>query len=142
MASPTFFRQHKENLAKAVSNYTSDATCTITLALLTHANIPLVTNSVLADLTPISYTNASARVLTSVTAEHTAGTVLFTAGTWVLTAGGGAIATFRHIALYDDDPTSPADPLICWYDTGSDRTLLDTQTLTMTFSAGGWATLT
>ena len=140
MATPTFFRQFKENLAKGVHDFTSDSTCTITAALVTHANIPVVTNSVLADLTQISYTNASSRVLTGVTAEHTAGVVLFTADTWVLTASGGAIATFRHIVLYDDDTTG--DQLICWYDTGSDRTLADTQTLTMTFPDGGFATLT
>src|SRR5687767_2478248 len=134
MARPTFFRQHKENLAKAVSNFTSDATCSVTIALCTHANIPDASaDAVLADISEISYTNASSRVLTGVTGEHTGGVVLFTAGNWVLTAGGGAIATFRHIVLYDDDPTSPANPLICWYDTGSDRTLADTQTLTMTF---------
>jgi len=137
----TFFRQFKENLGKGVHDFTSDATSTVTVALCAAANAPVNTNSVLADLTQISYTNLSSRVVTGTTSEHTAGTVAFTANDLVLTASGGSVAAFRYIVLYDDDPTSPADPLIGWFDYGSDLTLADTQTLTIDFSSNGWATL-
>ena len=142
MASFNFFRQFKENLAKGVHNFTSDSTCTVTVALTAAANAPVNTNEVLADLTQVAYTNLSSRVVTGITAEHTAGTVNFTANDLTLTASGGSVATFRYVVLYDDDPTSPADPLIGWYDVGSDVTLADGQTLTVDFTTGKFATLT
>ena len=142
MASFTFFQQFKEDLAKAVHNFTSDSTCTVTVFLTTHANIPSVSaDAVLADVTTIAYTNLSSRVITGVTCDHTTGTVAFTANDLTLTASGGAVATFRHIGLYNDDPTSPADPLIGWYDAGSDITLADGESVTLNFGANGFATL-
>lgn len=142
MASFNFFRQFKENLAKGVHNFTSDSTCTVTVALTAAANAPVNTNEVLADLTEISYTNLSSRVVTGITAEHTAGTVNFTSNDLVLTASGGSVATFRYVVLYDDDPTSPANPLIGWYDVGADVTLADGNTFTIDFTTGKFATLT
>jgi hypothetical protein len=140
MATFNKFQQFVEDLAKGVHNFTSDATCTVTVALTAAANAPVATNSILANLTQISYTNLSARVVTGITAEHTTGTVTFTATDLVLTASGGAVATFRYVVLYNDDPTSPADPLIGWYDYGSDLTLADGDTLTIDFTTG-FATL-
>lgn len=141
MATFTKFQQFVEDLAKGVHNFTSDSTCTVTVALCNAANAPVNTNSVLANLTQISYTNLSARVVTGVTAEHTAGTVIFTATDLVLTASGGAVAAFRYVVLYNDDPTSPADPLISFADYGSDLTLADGETLTIDFGSNGFGTL-
>jgi hypothetical protein len=137
----TFFRQFKENLGKGVHNFTADANCTVTLALCAAANAPVNTNSVLADLTPIAYTNLSSRVVVGITFEQTAGTATFTFTDHVLTASGGSVAAFRYLVFYDDDPTSPADPLIGWLDYGSDLTLADTQTLTIDGGASGAFTL-
>jgi len=139
MASYTKFQQFVEDLSKGVHNFTSDSTCTVTVALCTQANIPVVTNSVLANLTQISYTNLSARVVTGITAEHTTGTVTFTADDLVLTASG-AVATFRHVVIYNDDPTSPADPLIAWWDYGGDVTMGNGETFTVDITTG-FATL-
>lgn len=137
----TFFRQFKEDLGKGVHNFTSDATCTVTFALCAAANAPVNTNSVLADLTQISYTNLSSRVVTGITFEQTAGTAVLTATDLVLTASGGSVAAFRYLVAYNDDTTSPADALIGWFDYGSDLTLSDGQTLTIDFSSNGFATL-
>lgn len=139
MASYNKFQQFVENLSKGVHNFTSDATCSVTVALTAAANAPVATNAVLADLTQVAYTNLSSRIVTGITAEHTTGTVTFTADDLVLTASG-TVATFRYVVLYDDDPTSPADPLICWYDYGSDVTLLNGETFTIDFTSG-FATL-
>jgi hypothetical protein len=139
MASYNKFQQFAEDVLKGVHNLTSDATCTLTVALTAAANAPVATNSVLANLTQISYTNLSSRVITGVTAEHTTGTVTITADDLVLTASG-AVATFRYVVIYNDDPTSPADPLICWFDYGSDVTLASGETFTLDFT-GGLATL-
>lgn len=134
MASFNKFQQFAENIGKAVHNFTSDATCTVTVALCAAANAPVATNAVLADLTQVSYTNLSSRVVTGITWEHTTGTVTMTATDLVLTASGGSVATFRYVVLYDDDPTSPADPLIGWYDHGSDVTLANGETYTIDFT--------
>lgn len=127
------FQQYQENLHKGVHNFTSDSTCTLTVALCAAANAPVATNSVLADLTEIAYTNLSSRVITGITAEHTTGTVHLTANDLTLTASGGSVATFRYVVIYDDDPTSPANPLICWFDYGSNVTMADTETFLLDF---------
>lgn len=140
MAAYNKFNQTVENFLKGVHNLTSDSTCSLTIALCAAANAPVAGNSVLADLTQISYTNLSSRVLTGVTAEQTSGTATITANDLVITASGGASAAFRYFVIYDDDPTSPADPLVSWYDYGSEITLQDGETVTVDFS-GGIATL-
>lgn len=132
MASYNKFNQFIEDLFKGVHNFTSDSTCTVTVALCNSSNAPVATNSVLGDLTQISYTNLSSRVVTGITAEHSSGTVHLTGTDLVLTASG-AVATFRYVVLYNDDPTSPADPLIAWYDHGSDVTLANGETYTIDF---------
>ena len=134
MAAYNKFRQFVENIMKGVHNLTSDSTCTLTVALTAAANAPVNTNEILGNLTPISYTNLSARVLSNITAEHTTGTVTVTVNDLTLTASGGAVATFRYVVVYDDDPTSPADPLICWYDLGQDVTLADGDSITLDFT--------
>lgn len=120
-----------ENLAEKVHDLGADA---LTIALTTHANIPVVTNTVLANITQISYTNLSARVPTISTSSHTTGTYKLVLADLVLTASG-AVATFRHSLLYNDTPTSPADPLISWWDYGADVTLASGETFTLDFDA-------
>lgn len=137
MASFNKFNQFVEDLAKGVHNFTSDSTCTVTVALTNSA--PVATNSVLADITEISYTNLSSRVITGVTAEQTSGTVSFTATDLVLTATG-SVGPFRYVVLYNDDPTSPANPLIGWYDYGSSISLANGETFTIDFTTN-FATL-
>jgi len=141
MATFNKFDQFVEDLSKGVHNFTSDATCTVTVALCSAANAPSASaDAVLADVTQISYTNLSSRVITGITAEQASGTVTFTANDLVLTASGGAVAAFRYVLLYNDDPTSPADPLIGWYDYTSDLTLQNGESLTIDFT-GGFGTL-
>jgi len=53
----------------------------------------------------------------------------------VITASGGTVGPFRYVVLYNDTPTSPADPLIAWWDYGSIVTLQDTETFTVDFGA-------
>jgi hypothetical protein len=43
--------------------------------------------------------------------------------------------TFRYVVLYNDTPTSPADPLIAWWDYGSNVTLNSGETFTVAFDA-------
>lgn len=114
------FNQFIENLGKGVHNFTSDATCSVTVALCAAANAPIAGNSTLGDLTVISYTNLSSRVVTGITWEQTGGTAHMTGDDLTLTASGD-VAAFQYAVLYDDD--SASDSLIGWYDYGSEVTL-------------------
>lgn len=132
MATFGKFNAFVEHLNEGVHNFSSDASCTITVALTTNAAAPVAGNSVLADLTQIAYTNLSARVVAVSSSSQTGGTYRLILTDLVLTASG-PVATFRHVVLYNDDPTSPADPLICRYDYGSDVTLAAAETFTLDF---------
>lgn len=107
-------------------------TDSLALALTAAANAPVAANSVLADLTQIAYTNLSARGLTVSSAGQTSGTFKIVVADKVLTASG-AVTTFRYVDVYNDTPVSPADPLIAWYDHGSDVTLASSETFTVDF---------
>jgi hypothetical protein len=138
MATYNKFRQFVEDMPEKVHNLQSDA---LTVALCAAANAPVNTNSVLANLTQISYTNLSSRVITVASSAQTTGTYKLTLTDLVLTASG-AVATFRYVVIYNDTPTSPADPLIAWYDHGSDVTLANGETYTIDFDGtNGFFTL-
>lgn len=124
-----------EDLAEKVHNLGAD---TLTVALCAAANAPVATNTVLANLTQISYTGLSARVVTVASSAQTSGTYKLTLTDLVLTASG-TVAGFRYVVLYNDTPTAPADPLIGWYDYGSDLVLLSGETLTIDFDGAAGA---
>lgn len=81
---------------------------------------PVATNSVLADITEISYTNLSSRALTIAAASQTSGTYTVTANQLTLTASG-AVATFRYVVMYDSTPAG--SPLVQYWDYGSAVTM-------------------
>ena len=136
--------------AMTVANLSSDSfkIALSNTAPASEASNPTATgNGVLANVTQIAYTNYSDnltvdRTLESVTFAESGGTTKFDAGDFIITASGGALATFRYIYVYDDTPTSPADPLVAVWDHGSGITLADTQTATVTFHANGMFTVT
>lgn len=128
MATFTKFQPFVENLAEKVHNLGSDQ---LVVALTNSA--PLNTNSVLADLTQISYTNCSTRNITTSTSAQTSGTYKLVLTDLVLTASGGTVGPFRYVVVYNDTPTSPADPLVAFYDYGSSITLNSGETLTIDF---------
>ena len=130
MATYNKFNQFVEDVSEKVHNLQSDA---ITAFLTAAANAPVATNSILGDLTQISYTNLSSRVFTVSTAAQSSGTYTWLLADLVLTASG-AVATFRYAGIYNDTPTSPADPLISWYDYGSNITLATNETFTFDFT--------
>lgn len=97
-------------------------------------------NGVLANVTQISYTNYSDdltvdRTLDGVAWVLATATATLDANDFTITASGGAIATFRYVYLYNDTPTSPADPLIGLWDAGSAIDLASGESLTIDFGA-------
>lgn len=100
-------------------------------------------NSIKADITEIAAGNgyvATGVALTGVTWLETAGGSgiwRFTAADPSWTASGGAIATHRYLVIYDDTPTSPADPLVGYADRGSTADIPDGSTRTWDIGASG-----
>jgi hypothetical protein len=128
MATLNKFNAFVEDIAEAKHNLGSDQ---IVVALTAAANAPVATNTVLANLTEISYTNCSSRNITTSSSSQTSGTYKLVLTDLVLTASGGSVGPFRYIVLYND--TGTGDPLIGWYDYGSDLTLASGETLTIDF---------
>lgn len=89
---------------------------------------------ILANVTQVSYTNLSSRNVTTTSSSQTAGTYSLVLTDLLLTASG-AVGPFRYVYLYNDTPTSPADPLIAYWDYGSSVTMASTDTFLIDFSA-------
>jgi hypothetical protein len=131
MATYTKFQAFVENLAEGVHNLQTGA---LKVAL-TNSAPNASTNTVLADITEITYTNLSTRSITTSSSSQTSGTYSLVLTDLVLTASGGSVGPFRYIVIYNDTPTSPADPLIAYYDYGSALTLADGESLTIDFGS-------
>lgn len=129
MATYTKFNQTVEDLANGVHDLSADQ---LVVALTNTA--PVAGNSVLADLTEISYTNLSSRNITTTSSTQTSGTYSLVLEDLVLTASGGTVADFQYVVIYNDAPTSPADPLIGFYDYGSAVSLGDGESFTIDFT--------
>ena len=124
-----------EHLAEKVHNLGAD---TLTLALSNTApgseGTPPTGSTaacVLANVTQISYTNCSSRVLTVSASAQSGGTYSLTVNDLTLTASGGTVGPFRYVYIYNDTATN--DELIGYYDYGSSISLLTTETLTIDF---------
>lgn len=131
MATFNKFHAFVEHLAEKVHNLGSDA---LKVALCAAANAPVAGNSVLADLTEANYANCSSRALSVTSSSQTAGLYKLALADLTLTASGGTVGPFRYAVVYNDTPSSPADPLIGWYDYGADVTLADGETMLLDFS--------
>lgn len=114
-----------ENLAEGTMNLGSD---TLKVALTNTAHTS--TWDELADLTEITYTNLSARTITTSSSAQTSGTYKLVLADLVLTASG-TVGPFRYVYIYDD--TSTGDKLIGYYDYGSSILLVNGETFTIDF---------
>jgi hypothetical protein len=133
MASFNKFIAFVEDVAEKVHNLGSD---TLKVALTNSA--PVSSNTVFANITEISagsgYT-AGGTAATISSSSQTSGTYKLVLADVTFTASGGSIGPFRYVVLYNDTPTSPADPLIGYWDYGSNVTVTDGNSFTVDFSA-------
>jgi hypothetical protein len=121
MATFNRYEVFSENLAEKVHNLDADTL----MVLLSNTAPNLATHATKADATEISagngYTAGGADTLNATSRSGAVTSVTGTDITW--TASGGTIGPFRYSILYNDTPTSPADPLIGEWDYGSSITL-------------------
>lgn len=133
MASFNKFNVFVENLAEKVHDLGAD-----TLKIMLTNTAPAATNAIKADITEISAGNgyvAGGTQSTIASSSQTSGTYKLVLNDVVFTASGGTIGPFRYAILYNDTPTSPAKPLIGYYDYGSSITLQAGETFTVDYNA-------
>lgn len=130
MATYTKFNEFVHDILQKVHDFDND-----TFKVMLTLTAPVATNTVRADLTEIANGNGytTGGTATTITLSVSSGTAKVVGTDVVFTASGGAIANFRYAVLYNDTPTSPADPLIGFWDYGSTVTLADTETFTVDF---------
>jgi hypothetical protein len=56
-------------------------------------------------------------------------------GVDIVWTASGSVGPFRYTIMYNDTPTSPADPLIAYWDYGSNVSLTTGETFTVDFGA-------
>lgn len=138
-AAWTFFDECKGYLADG----TIDLNSHTFKAMLSNVAPTPGTNTVKADITEIANGNgytAGGQALANVTWAETAGGSaiwMFDADDFSWTASGGSIGTFRYIVVYDDTPSSPADPLVGYWDYGSALTITDGNLFVLAVNASG-----
>ena len=137
MAAFNKYQQFVEDLAKGVHQLHA-AGHTLKIAL-TNTAPNAATHAVRADITELGsgngYTQNAAGLDIQNDMTESGGVATVTAVDVVVTASGGTVGPFRYVAIFNDTPTSPADPLIGWYDYGSAVTLNDGETFTTDFGA-------
>jgi hypothetical protein len=123
-ATFTFFHEFKRYLATVI-NLESDQ-CIMYLS----NDAPVVgTDTVVGDVAAITEENGyAAQALTESWTETGAGTGVWSFRhnadkTW--TASGGNFGPFQYVVIYDDTPTSPADPLVGYWNVGAATTITD-----------------
>ncbi len=128
MATAVKFHSFVEHVAEKVHNLGADS-----LKVVLTNSAPVNTNTILSDLTQIAngngYTTGGTAASISSSAQSS-GTYKLVLADVVFTASGGSMGPFRYTTLYNDTPTSPADPLILFWDYGSSITLLTGETFT------------
>jgi hypothetical protein len=133
MANYNKFNAFVEN--QTVSNIDWDAD---TFKVMLTNTAPVATNSVKGDLVDVTgggttgYTAGG--TATTVAVSRTGGTQTITGTEVVFTGGSTGMGPFRYAVLYDDTVSTPAKPLVAWWDYGSSISLANTETFTVKFN--------
>ena len=133
MATFNKFQAFVEHVSEGVHDLGAD-----TLKIMLTNTAPVAANAIRTDLAEIGAGNgytAGGTAATISSSSQTAGTYKLVLADVVFTASGGTIGPFRYAVLYNDTPTSPADPLIGWWDYASAVTLQTGESFTVDFNA-------
>lgn len=118
-----------QSFVAAVANKTHNLGSDQLKVALTNSS-PVATNTQLSNITEISYTNLSTRNIVLTSSTQTAGVYSLILQSLVLTASG-VVGPFRYVVVYNDTATNKE--LICWIDYGSNLTLANNDTFTVSF---------
>lgn len=133
MADFVNLAQFFQDVGRGVHNLNAD-----TLKVVLTNIAPNAADGVLADITQISAGNgysAGGFTLTGTAFTLDTGVAELVADDLEIAASGGAMAQWRYAVIYNDTPTSPADPLIGYIDNGSAIDLASGESITLDFSA-------
>jgi len=127
------FEAFSEHLAEKVHDLNAD-----TLRVYLTNNAPdVAADAVLADLAGLGtgggYTSGGADTTNSTSRTGGVTSIIGVDIVWTATAGG--FGPFRYAVLYNDTPSSPADPLIGYWDYGSSISVAEDETFTVNFGA-------
>jgi hypothetical protein len=133
MADFVKFQDFAEQLGKGVHQLHA-AAHTLKVYLTNNTPNP-ATHAVKADLAGITEQNgyAAADIQNDYTESGGVGTLTGVDVVW--TAAGGAVGPFRYAVIFNDTPTSPADPLIGYWDYGSSISIQAGESFTVDFGA-------
>ena len=128
MATYNKFQCFVEDICEKKHDLGSD---TLKVAFSNASNAPSASAHVkLADINTIAATNLGDVSLTVSSSSQTSGTYKLVVADKTLTASG-AVPAFRYVIIYNDTPTD--DPLICYFDYGSEVTLAKDDTFKLDF---------
>ena len=128
MATYTKFQCFVEDLAEGKHNLASD---TLKVAFSNASNPPSASAHVkLVDITTIVATNLGDLSLSVSSSSQISGTYKLVVADKTLTATGD-VPAFRYAIIYNDTATD--DPLICYFDYGSEVTLAKDDTFKLDF---------
>ena len=135
MPTATFqkFECLSEHIAEQVHHFDTD----VLKAMLSNQAPDLAAMTVKADVTEIAAGNGyiAGGVDIEASTSRTAGVTSLVGTDKVITASGGSIGPFRYVYIYNDTPTSPADPLVGVLDYGSAISIADLEDFTLDFGA-------
>ena len=140
MATYNKFQDFVEQLGKGIHQL--HAAGHMLMLYLTNNTPDAAADAVKADLVGITEQNGYAAADAQNDYAETGGVGTLTCVDKVWTASGGSFGPFRYVVLYNDTPTSPADPLIAWWDYGTPITVNVGETFTVDFNPAGVLTIT
>lgn len=128
MAAYNKFNQTVGDIANGKHNFGSDS-----FKIMLTNSAPIAANAIKADITeitPASGYAAGGPAIATDSDTDTTGTVKFVASADNVITAGAALGPFRYVVLYNDTQTSPAKPLVAWWDYGSSISLAIGETFT------------
>lgn len=126
MSAYNKFNQFVEDLAHKKHDLSADQ-----LAVAFTNSEPSATNSVLADITEIDYTNLSSRDLVRTSSGQTTGTYSLILEDLNLTASG-SVPQWKYVVIYNKTATN--NPLIGWYERDKAVEMVDGDIINLDFT--------
>jgi hypothetical protein len=131
MAAFNKFEIFTEHLAEKVHNLDADTL----VVYLSNTAPDAAADAVKADLAEIGTGNGYTGPQDIQNATSRSGGVTSVTAVDVVITASGAVGPFRYAVIANDTPSSPADPLIGWYDYGSSISLASGETFTVDFGS-------